>query len=214
MARGGQNRRRFPSWVARQYSALNQEPIGARGVDYPVPVLWRCTCGCHVYKSRHAVSNNLRRHNPCPATCFECPMHGYRQHASAPARLAFALLCSIAAGLLFPCTVVWEARVVHGFGAFDFWLLQWAVLVEVDGDQHTEGSYCGTDAAEQAVRDRAKEVAALAHGFHVVRLHVRDWLWWQATVRNAMLEAAQGMPPRLHVTPSYPQLHPLHHGLT
>lgn len=52
-------------------------------------------------------------------TCFQCPLHGLQSRASVPARMVFAVLCSIAAGLSVPCTIVCEARVVPQVGAYD-----------------------------------------------------------------------------------------------
>lgn len=118
------------------------------------------------------------------------------------------MLCKVAQELSEPCHVVWEARVVEGYGPFDFWLLEWGLLVEVDGMQHTEGAHHDIDAQSQSASDSAKDGAALAKGYHVVRLHVLDELSWLPTVCTAMREARCGGTPRVHKTMSYPVLQP------
>lgn len=201
--RGGKNRCYFPSWVEQYYSRKNgQEALNGRGVDDLSPVLWKCQCGCYLHKSRHAVSNNVRRHAPGSPTCFDCPIHA--GNASTPAQHAFALLCNTASTKELACTVVIESHVLTGFGAFDFWLWEWGVLVEVDGAHHTNGSIYGKEAQEQMLLDRAKEQAAVEAGYRVVRLHCWDKLWWAATIDAALDEASLGLPPRVHHTPFYP----------
>jgi very-short-patch-repair endonuclease len=106
-----------------------------------------------------------------------------------------------------PYTVVWEAHVVPDHGPFDMWLYGMSVLIEVDGQQHDAYMCHTTDAAEQAQRDRAKELVAVALGFHVVRLHYRDILMWGSTVEGALLEAVAGSARRVHYSPSYPTLY-------
>lgn len=101
-------------------------------------------------------------------------------------------------------TVVWEARAVQGQGPFDFWFYESKVLIEVDGEQHVEGSYQSTSAEEQMGRDREKDTAAVSAGFHVVRLHYRDVVWWSAVLFGALHQALAGVPPSVHFTPSYP----------
>lgn len=205
MARGGSNRRCFPKWVERFYSPLNGEELGAFGIDDCRPALWRLDCGCYCHKSRHAVATSIRRaqRRPQDATCFGCPVHGGRHvHASRAARRVHAILCRLAALQSEPCTVVWEARPLEDVSAFDFWLLQWDVLVEVDGLQHVEGSHHGTDWEEQWHRDRAKEQVATAEGYHVVRLHAFDEVYWPEVLAHAMQvsRCAQG---QVHLSPSY-----------
>jgi len=200
---GGQNRLSFPAWVEEYYSRKNYgERLNDRGVDDPAPVLWKCKCGCYLHKSRHAVSNNMRRCAPCDPTCFVCPIHEGR--ASKPAMQAFGLLCNSVAGLQAACTVVIEAHVLPGFGPFDFWLWEWGILVEVDGAHHTNGSIYGVDAHEQMLRDRVKEQAALEAGYRVVRLHCWDKSWWSLALDTALGETLSGLPPRVHCTPFYP----------
>ncbi len=122
--------------------------------------------------------------------------------ASKLARHAFAVLCRLAAGKAEPCTVVWEARPVKGVGAFDFWVMEWDVLVEVDGLQHVEGTHHGTDWVEQSPRDRAKEDAAISEGYHVVRLHAWDEVYWPQVMASA-LEVSRVSAGRVHLSPSY-----------
>lgn len=193
--------------MQRHYSnAHNVLPAEALSVDSTQQVFWRLACGCIVYKSPHAISNRKRR---CSAgtggggCAFGCAFHGTAaRQASAPSRAAFAVLCRLAA-VTGRCTVVWEAHAVQGTGPCDFWLLEWGVLVEVDGAQHTEGTIHGMDAEERMLRDQQKDAAALRGGFHVVRLHVYDTPWWQQVVRGAMVESRLGLPVRVHYTPYY-----------
>lgn len=149
------------------WSSRNRTELDAAGVDDLVPGFWKLRCGCLVRKSRHAVSNRLRRAAqggfPRSPACFECPFHGAgRRSASFAARRAFALLCGIAASLYRTCTVVWEGRPIAGLSAFDFWLVEWGVLVEVDGAQHTEGSHHGVSTTEQALRDATARLSVPA----------------------------------------------------
>lgn len=214
--RGGHNRQRFTQRVRQFWSPRNAWELDAAGVDDLTPALWKLRCGCHVHKSRHAVSNSLRRaaESGCPRhpACFECPRHGAgRRSASFPTRRAFAVLCDIAATLERTCTVVWEGRPIAGLPAFDFWLLELRIVVEVDGAQHTEGSHHGTSAEEQALRDAAKNREAIRAGYHVVRLHVGDDWCWAGVVSGAIAAAACGplvCPPQLHRSPFYPILLP------
>jgi hypothetical protein len=70
------------------------------------------------------------------------------------------MLIDLARQLGEACTVVWEARVVEGWGPFDFWLWEWGVVVEVDGLQHTSAAHHGTEWQAQWLTDRCKEAAA------------------------------------------------------
>jgi hypothetical protein len=188
--RGGHNVRRFPAPVVALFAPFpfNTDACNSRGVDYQGRSLWRLRCGCMLCKSRHAVSNSLRRWPdwaPVPRA-LQCPYHGALRTASKPARHAFRVLIHYAGMLQLPCTVVWEACVVPGQGPFDFWLWEWRVLVEVDGQQHSGADCYGTDAVEQWLRDRMKETAAQREGYHVLRLDARDWLEWPALVERAL----------------------------
>ena len=49
---------------------------------------------------------------------------------------------------------------------FDFWLKEWMILIELDGEQHTSDMH-GTAGSEQAARDWRKEQAAVDLGLHV-----------------------------------------------
>lgn len=215
--RGGHNRLTFGDEErARFSSALNGERLDCCGVDDQRPMLWTLPCGCVVCKSRHAVRksklNHPRAHmhgarDAWELACFRCPVHGPvrcrgQPQASDPARNAHAMLCAIAQ-VWRPCTVVWEAHVVCGVRAFDFWLREYGVLVEADGWQHGCVSMHGSDPVMQIWYDMRKADAGVAAGFHVVRLHVSDGMVWHETVVRALRAAWEGQRPRVHLTPFY-----------
>jgi hypothetical protein len=104
--------------------------------------------------------------------------------------------------------IVLEARPFAGCPTpFDFWLAGvGCVLVEVDGAQHTRGSMHGVTAAKQAAFDAAKDAAAIAATFHVVRLHVDDRWCWCALVLDACGRARRGDPPTRTLSPAYSRL--------
>ena len=136
--------------------------------------------------------------------CFKCHYHSDTPRASNRARQAFAILCQISGWLEKRCTVVWEARPEDGLGPFDFWLHELRVVVEVDGAQHTEGRYKSVEAWEQRLRDDAKDAAATAKGYHVVRLHVYDdTSEWHKAIRAAVFGALRGDAATVHRTPYY-----------
>jgi len=54
---------------------------------------------------------------------------------------------------------------------FDIYLVHLGIAIEVDGEQHFEGSYYGTPAALQFARDRKKDAMCLEAGQKLVRLH-------------------------------------------
>ena len=104
---------------------------------------------------------------------------------------------------------MWEAHVVRGHGPFDFWILEWEVLVEVDGEQHVSRGRQGTSVEQQTNRDRQKEEAAVRMGFHVVQLHCEDvgtygYAWRDVLIR-ALTAASAGQPATVHYTPAYPR---------
>ena len=193
--------------IHTNYLWLNREPLNARGTDdCKQPVLWRLRCGCFVYKARHAIANSIRRCAPRAPSCFNCPYHttrGSSASASEIAQRAFRMLIDLAWQLGEACTVVWEARVVEGWGPFDFWLWEWGVVVEVDGLQHTSAAHHGTEWQAQWLTDRCKEAAAVRAGLHVARLHVMDMVLWGTVVRRAMLASRAGMPPCVHYSAYY-----------
>jgi very-short-patch-repair endonuclease len=88
-------------------------------------------------------------------------------------------------------------------GAYDFWLYERGVLVEVDGEQHDfakRSRHHSKAALVQAQRDAEKEERAVVAGFHVVRLHYAAREKWFAALRQAILEAALRRAPRVHNT--------------
>lgn len=119
---------------------------------------------------------------------------------------AYAALCFMAMGMPGRCTIVLEAQPFGQRMPFDMWLWEWGVLVEVDGEQHTQCSFGSTAVQEQMLMDARKEQAAIGHGLHVVRLHHADWLSWAPLVREVALAARSGVPPAVHRSPAYPTL--------
>ncbi len=111
-------------------------------------------------------------------------------------------------------TLVCEAKLLKGgFGAFDFWVLELGLAVEVDGQQHDGGwTFRGKPTTQQWERDRAKDAAAVAAGLVVLRLHWADEGRWEEAVREAVREAAAGGGPegrqqgRVVCSPSHPSL--------
>lgn len=113
---------------------------------------------------------------------FACPLHGGGTKGSVLALEAYDIIQQVAEG----CDVVVEAAVLAGHGAFDFWVRQAGLLVEVDGHSHDSYAFHqrGTDA--QSARDSSKEKAAVRAGFHVLRLHWGDTGAWARTVARAL----------------------------
>ena len=69
---------------------------------------------------------------------------------------------------------------------FDIYLVHLGIAIEVDGEQHFEGSYYGTPAALQFARDRKEDAMCLEAGQKLVRLHYLDKASWGATVLAAL----------------------------
>lgn len=113
-----------------------------------------------------------------------------------------------------PYTLVCEAKLLKGgFGAFDFWVLELGLAVEVDGQQHDGGwTFRGKPTTQQWERDRAKDAASVAAGLVVLRLHWADEGRWEEAVREAVREAAAGGGPEgrqqgcVVCSPSHPSL--------
>lgn len=175
---------------------LNVEAVDARGGDDRERVFWKLKqCECVLWKSRHSVKESMRaarRAGLSWPNALVCPFHSKDREARASKaqRKAFSyVLVPFARQLHRPCTIVWEAKVVpHAVlpnaGAFDFWLREWMILVEVDGEQHTCDMH-STTGTEQAMRDRRKEQAAVDLGYHVVRLDVHDMSQWRKLFQSA-----------------------------
>lgn len=199
----GRSRGGFSNWVRSFYSPKNGDRLERHRVDDQQPVLWECGCGCcGVYKSCHAVANNIRRWAPDHPTCFTCPAHA---PLGQPRRLARKACEAVRAVLAFTGggTVVWEAHLVPEFRAYDMWLWPHRIAVEIDGAQHFVGRCYATSAAEQAGVDRQKEQAAVRLGYHVVRLHHQDPQSWCTTLLGAVWAAHWGLPAQVHCTPAY-----------
>lgn len=77
-----------------------------------------------------------------------------------------------------------------GYGPFDLWVYEHALLVEVDGEQHDWASFGAVSSEEQMGRDRAKERAAV---------HA-----WQSVLSIALEAAMARRTARVHYTPSCP----------
>ncbi|KAG2486026.1 hypothetical protein HYH03_015234 [Edaphochlamys debaryana] len=211
--RGGYNKLTFTGhpWV---YDCFMGESwlLDELGVDSCVRVLWRRPCGCYYYETPHAVKCRIRREEDAaqvawPWLVFWCPIHARAREWEAPrsrvtaskfALCAHALMCRLSSSFGY-LPVVTEARVLTRFGAFDFWAWELKVLVEVDGQHHFYDP-------EQAARDRRKEQAAVAAGFHVVRLHYGDFGMpgeWQAALVGALEAAGRDEAPAVRRSASY-----------
>jgi very-short-patch-repair endonuclease len=205
----GRPKESLPTWVEDLYSKWrNERPWWELGKHDPRPVYWDLKCGCVLFKSRHAVAKALDLNPPGPRAtthdCLKCFAHSKdkKRKASKAARAAYAVLCDTAASEDTPCTVVWEAHAVKGCRAFDFWLPERGVVVEVDGRQHTDKAGRGEcDVERQAELDRLKESKATAAGMHVVRLDARDMTSaWAPTMTQALRAAGCGEEARVHMT--------------
>jgi hypothetical protein len=69
----------------------------------------------------------------------------------------------------------------------------------------------GVDAAERMLRDQQKDAAAVADGYHMIRLHIENYEhgWWEQVLKSAVDAARAGEPARVHRTPYYGQLLPV-----
>jgi hypothetical protein len=190
------------------YSIKNGDTLDAPGVDGTRLVIWRCSCGCYLGKSRHAVSANIRDHAPGQHTCFLCPIHRDIKPASKYAVWGWATACGVAAELkdegFCHCTVVLEAHVLGGrWGAFDMWMHPCKLVVEVDGEHHFRGSMYGKANIRQRLADKRKEDAAVEAGYHVVRMHYKDRLVWANVLEQGLRSVVRGRPPCVHRSPTY-----------
>jgi very-short-patch-repair endonuclease len=83
--------------------------------------------------------------------------------------------------------LAFECQLVPGLRKrFDIYLVHWNVAVEVDGQQHFEGSYYGTPAAVQYEWDRQVDAACERVGQRLVRLHWADRHEWAITVATTL----------------------------
>ena len=83
--------------------------------------------------------------------------------------------------------MAFECQPVQGLHKrFDIYLVQWRLLVEVDGPQHFQGHYHGTDATVQNAWDRHVDAVCQQQGQRLVRLHYMDRREWASTVQAAL----------------------------
>jgi hypothetical protein len=158
-------------------------------------VLWKLTCGCYLYKARHAVACNLDRwKGKGHGTCFLCPWHNdWRKGVSQYAYRAYAVVCSIlgerrAQGLPSG-TIAWEAHAVKGLPAFDMYVLGPELLIEVDGEGHSSKPMHGRSVASQQAVDARKDAGARAAGVLLVRLSPSNEGEWRSMLSQAVESA-------------------------
>jgi hypothetical protein len=142
------------------YSEHNDRPMGSYHSHDQRQVYWDLDCGCELWKSPHAVMQNMRRHGGLEhATCFKCPLHDCM--ASAWAMHAYALVH--AACFMRAHSLVFEAAVLRGHGPFDMYLPDLRLLMEVDGEGHSRmgpnGRRSKRPYARQQAVDHAKNQA-------------------------------------------------------
>lgn len=138
-------------------------------------VMYILPCG-HV---RWLLPDSVRRRPECARRCMAClqggsrlwqrAVHVLQRDVQGLGRLAFE--CQIVPGL--------QKRV-------DIYLVDWNIAVEVDGEQHFSGSYCGVPAEVQYARDRHVDAVCRQQGQRLVLLHYRDEMEWGSIVKEAL----------------------------
>ncbi len=160
-------------------------------------VLWKLDCGCYLYKSPHAVSANTARKGAqgLPPTCFACPWHvaeGEAPRVSSHAHQAYAVCCSVLSMRrelgAYSGTIAWEAQAVEGERApYDLYVIGPELLIEVDGEGHSESAMYGVyGVAMQRAIDARKDRAARGAGYMLLRLSFADKQQWRELVIRAI----------------------------
>jgi hypothetical protein len=182
-------------WTWPYYDASNPGAVSDRSSHHLGKVLWHLPCGCYLYKSPHAVSSNIARKEQegKPPSCFLCPWHSEPRRVSSWTYKAYAELCSILAmrrELGQRCgTVVWEAHAVAGQRAYDLYVYEAKLLIEVDGEGHTDAPMFGVSVAQQRAIDACKDQAARNAGLALLRLSHADRKLWRERMNKALNEA-------------------------
>lgn len=193
--RGGYNFTPLPSWTEPFYSARNAEALHARGSHDTTKVLWKITCGCYLYKSRHAVACNIARwEGKGQPTCFLCPWHDdWRKGVSQYGYRAYAVMCSLLGDRRRQGrpsgTIAWEAHAVKGLPPYDMYVIGPELLIEVDGEGHSSKPMHGHSVRAQKAVDARKDAGARAAGVELVRLTPDNEGEWRDILEQAV-EAA------------------------
>jgi hypothetical protein len=206
MGSGGHNKKKLEhADMEPHYSSMNSKPLLALGRDSEEKVFWEAVpCYCILYKSMHAVSNYYRRKKNLG--CFACPWHDnpdlpwYEQYG-------YATISKFLDQRGYD--VVLQACVVPGCrGAFDMWVPSLRLLIEIDGEGHTNFKglpMYGTSIKKQQELDIAKSMAAVAAKFSVVRLHWWNENGWVAAVQHVVQAIIGGAPAQAWATLQYQQ---------
>lgn len=87
---------------------------------------------------------------------------------------------------------------------FDIFLVDYKLLIEIDGSQHFSNKYQGECSAEQQHRDAIINAAVLDEGWGLVRLHYLDVEDdWKETIEAAMLQQMSSNAGFVNYSPSY-----------
>lgn len=113
------------------------------------------------------------------------------------------LLCQGVTGM---GPIVVEAHVLTALPhkPFDFWLPKYEIAVEVDGEQHFDGSMHNTLAVVQYEYDRMVDCICQQQQRRLVRLHYEDSSSWVRVVKEAIAAVdASRTCSFVKLTPSY-----------
>lgn len=173
-----------PEWRAH-WSPLNGTACPASGVRSTLWAYFQLVCGCTIFKQLASMQRK-------PNTALWCPDHGEGcRQLSEAAQGVRAAMASIVPDL---GPVVREAHLLPGTQKpFDFWLPRYHVAIEVDGQQHFEGSMYGEAAAARQRRDKAINAACRRRRLRLVRCHYADYKQWGRLVQHAVA-AVKGNP--------------------
>lgn len=87
---------------------------------------------------------------------------------------------------------------------FDILLVDYMLLIEIDGNQHFQEKHHGKCSAEQQYKDAIINAAVLDEGWSLVRLHyMDDEESWKATIAAALQQEMASNGAFVHFSPSY-----------
>lgn len=184
--------------VKEYYSLVNPGPCPTHGAHSRMPYYFVLDCKkCVCYKQLATVTKDHVRALRCRVHC---------DSGRQPSQLAMDARMLLCHGVPDMGPLVMEAHVLSTLPhkPFDFWLPQYEIAVEVDGEQHFDGSMHDTEAVVQYEYDRCVDIKIMQQGRRLVRLHYLDSSSWVGLLKEA-IEAVKANRASCFVklTPSY-----------
>jgi hypothetical protein len=170
--------------------------------------IFRTTCSNELHMACLAVDsmNDLRKSSN---RCRVCSRKLPRQPSTHEKR-AYKMLDGMEVANATEVFIFDTSMDAGGFGfkvsrhPFDILLVDYLLLIEIDGSQHFSDKHHGKCTAEQQYRDAIIDAAVLDEGWSLVRLHYLDAeKEWQETIEAAVLHQMSSKGGSVHYSPYY-----------